>query len=87
MPKELEDWRPSPEREHADTAMQQILAEAVGKLEPEYRIVLRDVEELSRQDTQEAMGITMVRDRVGQSSLRTHCSNRVLILARCPFGQ
>jgi len=61
MPRESEDWRPSPEREHADTEMQQILAEAVEKLEPEYRIVLvlRDVEELSAQDTEEALGITM----------------------------
>jgi DNA-directed RNA polymerase specialized sigma24 family protein len=87
MPRESEDWRPSPEREYADTEMQQILAEAVEKSEPEYRIVLRDVEELSTEDTEEALGITVVRDRVGQSSLRTHRSNRVLILARCPFGQ
>jgi len=60
MPRELEDWRPSPEREYAHAEMQQILSEAVEKLEPEYRIVLalRDIEELSTQETAEALGIS-----------------------------
>jgi len=61
MPRELEDWRPSPEREYALAEMQQILIDTVERLEPEYRIVLalRDVEELSTQETAEALGISV----------------------------
>jgi RNA polymerase sigma-70 factor (ECF subfamily) len=74
MPRELEDWRPSPERQYADTEMQQLLAEAVEKLEPEYRIVLilRDVEELSTQDTAEVLGISVaaVKSRLLRARLK-----------------
>ena len=40
--------------------MQRLLAEAVERLEPEYRIVLvlRDVEELSTQGTGQVLGIS-----------------------------
>ena len=74
MPRELEDWRPGPEHEYADAEMQKILTEAVEKLEPEYRIVLvlRDVEELSTQDTAEALGITVaaVKSRLLRARLK-----------------
>ena len=74
MPRELEDWRPSPERKYADTEMQTLLAEAVEKLEPEYRIVLvlRDVEELSTQDAAEALGISVaaVKSRLLRARLK-----------------
>jgi RNA polymerase sigma-70 factor, ECF subfamily len=60
IPRELEDWKPSPEREYAQEELQRILAEAIEKLEPDYRIVLvlRDLEELSTKETAEALGIT-----------------------------
>ena len=74
MPRELEDWRPSPEREYAGAEMQQFLAEAVEKLEPEYRIVLvlRDIEELSTQETAEALGISIaaVKSRLLRARLK-----------------
>jgi len=74
MPRELEDWRPSPEHEYADAEMQKILTETVEKLEPEYRIVLvlRDVEELSTQDTAEALGISVaaVKSRLLRARLK-----------------
>jgi RNA polymerase sigma-70 factor, ECF subfamily len=74
MPRELEDWRPSPEREYAQTEMQGILAEVIEKLEPEYRIVLvlRDLEELSTQETADALGIsvTAVKSRLLRARLK-----------------
>jgi len=74
MPRELEDWRPSPESEYAQAEMQQILGHAVDKLEPEYRIVLalRDVEELSTQETAEALGISVsaVKSRLLRARLK-----------------
>ena len=74
MPRELEDWRPSPEHEYADAEMQKILAETVDKLEPEYRmvLVLRDVEELSTQDTAEALEISVaaVKSRLLRARLK-----------------
>ena len=74
MPRELEDWRPSPEREYAQAEMQGILADAIEKLEPEYRIVLvlRDLEELSTQETADALGIsvTAVKSRLLRARLK-----------------
>ena len=74
MPRELEDWRPSPEREYAQAEMQGILAEVIEKLEPEYRIVLvlRDLEELSTQETADALGIsvTAVKSRLLRARLK-----------------
>src|SRR6202165_5378748 len=52
MPRELEDWGPSPEQRFAQTEMHEILSEAIDDLEPDFRIVfvLRDVEELSTEE-------------------------------------
>ena len=62
MPRELEDWRPNPEREYAKAELQTLLAEVIEKLEPEYRIVLvlRDIEELSTQQTADALGLSLM---------------------------
>ncbi len=62
MPRELEDWRPNPEREYAKAELQTLLAEVIEKLEPEYRIVLvlRDIEELSTQETADALGLSVM---------------------------
>ena len=74
MPRELEDWRPNPEREYAQAEMQGILAEVIEKLEPEYRIVLvlRDLEELSTQETADVLGIsiTAVKSRLLRARLK-----------------
>ena len=74
MPRELEDWRPSPESEYAETEMHQLISDAVDKLEPDYRIVLvlRDVEELSTQDTAEALEISVaaVKSRLLRARLK-----------------
>ena len=74
MPRELEDWRPNPEREYAYAEMQQILGDAMEKLEDEYRIVLvlRDLEELSTQETAEALGMSVsaVKSRLLRARLK-----------------
>jgi RNA polymerase sigma-70 factor, ECF subfamily len=61
MPRELDDWRPSPEQDYAQAEMQTILAGVIEQLDPQFRIVffLRDVEELSTQETAELLGISV----------------------------
>jgi RNA polymerase sigma-70 factor (ECF subfamily) len=61
MPRELEDWGPSPEQRYAEAEMEGILADIIEKLDPEFRIVLvlRDVEELSTRETAEALAISL----------------------------
>jgi RNA polymerase sigma-70 factor (ECF subfamily) len=74
MPRELEDWRPNPEREYAQSELQALMAEVMEKLEPEYRIVLvlRDIEELSTQETADALGISVanVKSRLLRARLK-----------------
>lgn len=74
LPRELEDWRPNPEREYAQSELQTILNEVIEKLEPEYRIVLvlREVEELSTQETADTLGIsvTAVKSRLLRARLK-----------------
>lgn len=74
MPRELEDWGPSPEKSHAQAELQGILAEFIDKLDPEFRIVLvlRDLEELSTQETAEALGISVpaVKSRLLRARLK-----------------
>ena len=74
MPRELEDWRPNPEREYAQAELQALMAEVLEKLEPEYRIilVLRDIEELSTQETADALGISVpnVKSRLLRARLK-----------------
>jgi RNA polymerase sigma-70 factor (ECF subfamily) len=61
LPREIEDWGPSPEQKYAQTELQQILSEAISKLKPAFRIVLllRDVENLSGQETAELLGLSL----------------------------
>jgi RNA polymerase sigma-70 factor, ECF subfamily len=60
MPLEIEDWGPSPEQRFAQTEMQAILAGVIDELEPDYRVTfaLRDVENLSTEETAKALGIS-----------------------------
>lgn len=74
MPRELEDWRPNPEREYAQAELQALMGEVMEKLEPEYRVVLalRDIEELSTQETADALGISVpnVKSRLLRARLK-----------------
>jgi RNA polymerase sigma-70 factor (ECF subfamily) len=74
VPRELEDWGPSPERRFAQTEMREILSEVIDKLEPDFRIVfvLRDLEELSTQETAKTLGISVpaVKSRLLRARLK-----------------
>lgn len=74
MPRELEDWGPSPEQRFAQTEMHEILSEVIDKLEPDFRVVfvLRDVEELSTEETAKTLGISVsaVKSRLLRARLK-----------------
>jgi RNA polymerase sigma-70 factor (ECF subfamily) len=60
LPQQVEDWGPTPEQRYAQTEMGSILDSAIRKLEPLYRTVflLRDVEQLSTEETAQSLGIS-----------------------------
>jgi RNA polymerase sigma-70 factor, ECF subfamily len=61
MPREIEDWGPSPEQRYAQSEMQEILSSVIDELEPSFRtvFVLRDVENLSTEETAKIVGISV----------------------------
>ena len=71
---EIEDWRPTPEQGYAQQEVRRILAEAIGHLAPNLRIViqLRDVEQLSSQETAQilALSIAAVKSRLVRARRR-----------------
>jgi len=74
MPREVQDWGPSPEQRYAQAEMQGILADTIASLEPGFRIVflLRDVEQLSTEETAELLGLSVpaVKSRLLRARLR-----------------
>lgn len=74
MPREIEDWGPSPEQRYAQTELGEILSEAINKLDPAFRIVfqLRDMEELSTEETAEMLGLSVpaVKSRLLRARLK-----------------
>lgn len=74
MPRELEEWSPNPEQLYAKSEIDNIVSTFVEQLEDEYRIVLvlRDVEELSTQETADALGISIsaVKSRLLRARLK-----------------
>jgi RNA polymerase sigma-70 factor (ECF subfamily) len=74
MPREVQDWGPNPEKQYAQTEMRKILSEAAEKLDPASGVVffLRDVEELSTEETAEALGISIsaVKSRLLRARLK-----------------
>lgn len=74
IPREIEDWGPSPEQRYAQSEMHDILNQAIDQLEPDYRatFVLRDMEELSTEETAAAMGISVaaVKSRLLRARLK-----------------
>src|SRR3954465_2204488 len=59
--REIAVWEDNPEQRYSRDEMQAILNEAVDSLKPDFRTVftLRDIEELSTEDTAEALGISV----------------------------
>lgn len=74
MPRQIEDWGPSPEQRYAQRELGTILSEVIEKLEPEYRMVfvLRDIEELSTEETAKLLGISVpaVKSRLLRARLK-----------------
>lgn len=74
IPRQIEDWEPSPEQKYAQTEMQGILQGAIAQLEPDFRIVfvLRDVEGLSTEETAKLVGISVpaVKSRLLRARLK-----------------
>src|SRR5437867_10848479 len=74
MPRELDEWSPNPEQLYAKSEIDNIVSAFVEQLEDEYRVVLvlRDVEELSTQETADALGISIsaVKSRLLRARLK-----------------
>jgi RNA polymerase sigma-70 factor, ECF subfamily len=60
-PRQLQQWNEDPERHYAKAELQRILFDALGKLAPGYRMVflLRDVEDLSTDETSQLLGLSV----------------------------
>lgn len=61
LPHQIEDWGPSPEQRFAQTELNEILQSVIGELDPTFRtvFVLRDVEQLSTEETAKALGLSV----------------------------
>lgn len=74
IPRELQDWGPGPEQRFAQTEMREILSSVIDELEPDYRVVfvLRDIEELSTEETAASLGISVpaVKSRLLRARLK-----------------
>ena len=74
FPKEIADWGPSPEQRFAQTELAGILSGAIETLDPAYRMVfvLRDLEDLSTEDTAEILGLSVpaVKSRLLRARLK-----------------
>jgi RNA polymerase sigma-70 factor, ECF subfamily len=74
VPRDVEDWGPSPADRYAQSELADILAKTIGDLDPSFRIVfqLRDIEELSTEETAEALGLTVpaVKSRLLRARLK-----------------
>jgi RNA polymerase sigma-70 factor, ECF subfamily len=74
IPRQVEDWGPSPEQRYAQTELNDILNQVIDELEPDYRtvFVLRDVEELDTEETAAVMGISVaaVKSRLLRARLK-----------------
>jgi RNA polymerase sigma-70 factor, ECF subfamily len=74
IPREVEDWGPSPEDRYEQSELSGILSQVIGELEPPFRIVfqLRDIEELSTEETAEALGLSVpaVKSRLLRARLK-----------------
>lgn len=75
MPRDVvEDWGPSPEARYEQTELAGILSTVIGELDPGFRIVfqLRDIEELSTEETAEALGLSVpaVKSRLLRARLK-----------------
>lgn len=74
IPQDIQDWGPSPEQRYGQTEMHEILNGAIDELSPDFRtaFVLRDVEQLSTEETAKILGISVpaVKSRLLRARLK-----------------
>jgi RNA polymerase sigma-70 factor (ECF subfamily) len=74
VPREVEDWGPSPEQRYQKTELAGILSNVIQELDSPFRVVfqLRDIEELSTEETAEALGLSVpaVKSRLLRARLK-----------------
>jgi RNA polymerase sigma-70 factor, ECF subfamily len=74
IPREVEDWGPTPEERFEQTELRRILSTAIAELHPSFRVVfqLRDIDELSTEETAEALGLSVpaVKSRLLRARLK-----------------
>jgi len=74
VPREVEDWGPSPEQRYEQTELSGILGQVIGELDPSFRTVfqLRDIDEMSTEETAEALGLSVpaVKSRLLRARLK-----------------
>jgi RNA polymerase sigma-70 factor, ECF subfamily len=74
MPQEIADWADNPEESYAKAELQDILNQTMQKLEPQFRtvFVLRDVENLSTEETAKMLGLSVpaVKSRLLRARLK-----------------
>ncbi len=61
LPRHIRDWRPNPEQQYAEAELNRILRNSIASLPLHYRTVfqLRDIDELSTEETAEVMNISV----------------------------
>ena len=61
VPQQIEDWRDNPEQQYAKEELRELLEKTIGALPPIYRtvFVLRDVENMSNEETSEALVLSV----------------------------
>jgi RNA polymerase sigma-70 factor, ECF subfamily len=74
IPQQIEDWGPTPEQRYARNELNSILTIVIGELDPIFRTVflLRDVEQLSTEETADILGISVpaVKSRLLRARLK-----------------
>jgi len=74
IPRDVEDWGPSPEDRYEQRELSGILNNVISELDPSFRIVfqLRDIEELSTEETADVLGLSVpaVKSRLLRARLK-----------------
>lgn len=74
MPREIVEWRDTPEQRYAKVELQNILNQAIEGLEPAFRtvFVLRDVEDFSTEETAQLLNLSVpaVKSRLLRARLK-----------------
>lgn len=82
MPREVAGWHEDPEHEYSRHEQQEMLLHALAGLHPSYRevVVLRDIRQLSTEETANALGLTVA--NVKTRLLRARLQLRERLVAR-----